>query len=451
MKYKIIIENNNFKSYLYYIIIFLLIINIKSFQNFKAFNLISNDIVLITDQGIIKYDTSSNTQTTIKESTIISSLNDQDYISFTQFPENEGGYAICRLKNTIFVYNNNLDNLYGSFEISEIQNFYCDMNPYKTLDGRITIIISYINGDQKLRILMFKINKGQTDNFGELIHEVTRQVKNKDGLEMNALNKAISCELMVKSNYNNKLLTCFAAEQQYYSVIASIFNPENSLSFLNFSENLIETSGTSIIKSAISPNKKNSFICLIDNNGYLNCFVYNSETNKLSEKIKFFDGCQQYSHNTDVRYISETNEYSANCFTSDTQMKFIKFNENLNIKDTNQENTKCYHHFPVSNEQCYSVYYSYLLYVKSDSKYYMLRNCDMNSNNYVLNLLIISETCNTNIDKTGFNIENELIPTTLPISTTQIFFPTETTIPIPLTTIFEVEKQSTILTTIPDL
>ena len=52
MKYKIKIENNILKSCLYYAIIYILIINIKSFQNFKAYNLISNDIVLITDQGI---------------------------------------------------------------------------------------------------------------------------------------------------------------------------------------------------------------------------------------------------------------------------------------------------------------------------------------------------------------------------------------------------------------
>ena len=450
MKYKIEIENNNFKSYLYYTIIYLLIIHINSFQNFKAFTLLSNDIVLITDAGIIKYNPSTYTQTVINQNNIISSQNDQDYISFIQFPENEGGYAICRLKNTIFVYNNNLDNLFGSFEISEIENFYCDMKSYKTIDGRITIIISYINGDQKLRIIMYKMNIGQTDNFGELIHEVTRPIKNKFEQEMNALNKAISCELIVKSNYNNKLLVCFAAEQQFYSLIVSAFDPENSLSFLFFSDNLVETSGTSIIKSVISPNKKNSFICLVDSNGYLNCFVYNSETNKLSDKIIFFNGCQHYSFNTDVRYISETNEYSANCYTNDIHMNFIKFDENLNIKDIDQENDRCYYNFQVSNEQCYSVYYSYLLYIKSDNKYIMLRNCDINNNNYELKLLTISQTCNTKIEQTGFNIENEIIPTTLPISTTQFLSHIITTIPIPLTTIFETEKESTILTTIPD-
>ena len=141
----------------------------------------------------------------------------------------------------------------------------------------------------------------------------------------------------------------------------------------------------------------------------------------------------------DVRYISETNEYSVNCYTSDINMKFIKFNENLNIKDE-KDNNKCYNFFQVSNEQCYSVYYCYLLYVKSDNKYHMFRNCDANNNNYDLSLLTISDTCNTNIAQTGFNIENEIIPTTLPILTTELSPPIETTIPVSLTTIIETQK-----------
>ena len=409
MKYKIKNENNILKSCLYYAIIYTLIINIKSFQNFKAYNLISNDIVLITDQGIIRSNTSSGTQTSILESNIISSQNDQDYISFTQFPENEGGYAICRLKNTIYVFSDNLDNFCGSFEISEIENFYCDIKSYKTLEGEITIIIIYINDNQRLRLLMYKINIGQTTNFLELIHEDTRQVKNKYGAtDSNVLNKAISCELVAKSGYSNKLLACFAAEQQYFTVFASIFDPENNLSFLYFSENLVDTNGTCMIKSAISPNKKNSFICLIDGNSYLNCLVYNSETNQLSDIINFIGNCQQYSYNTDVRYISETNEYSVNCYSIDGYMKFIKFNENLNIKDKAQENDKCYYSFQVSNEECYAVYYSYLLYVKNENKYFMFRNCDIDHINYEVKLLSISDTCDTKIEKIGFDIENEM-------------------------------------------
>ena len=48
----------------------------------------------------------------------------------------------------------------------------------------------------------------------------------------------------------------------------------------------------------------------------------------------------------------------------------------------------------------------------------------------------------------GFNIENDIIVTTLPLETTILF---ESTIPTSLTTLLETEKESTSLTSIPDL
>ena len=227
------------------------------------------------------------------------------------------------------------------------------MKLYKTLGGKITIIISFINNDCKMRLLMYQININQVDNFAELIHEDSRQVISLYGYPQNVLNKGISCEIIDKSTYDNKLLACFVADQHTSSIVASIFDLEKNLTFLNFSENLIQVSGTSIIKSTISPNSKNAFICLVDGSGYLNCLVYNSETNELSDKILFFDGCHLNSPNTGVKFISETNEYSAYCYSSaGNKMKFIKFDENLNIKDEDEDTDKCYNYFDIGNSQC---------------------------------------------------------------------------------------------------
>lgn len=63
---------------------------------------------------------------------------------------------------------------------------------------------------------------------------------------------------------------------------------------------MIQTAGTLIIKITISPNKKDVFICLIENNNYLTCLVYNSESNELTDKIGFFDGFHLNSPNTGV-------------------------------------------------------------------------------------------------------------------------------------------------------
>ena len=83
MERKINIVKTTSKSYLYFIVIYLLIIEIKSFQYFNVFYLLSGEFLLITDEGIIKFNPSTNTPSTIKSSNIISSQDDQNYISFS--------------------------------------------------------------------------------------------------------------------------------------------------------------------------------------------------------------------------------------------------------------------------------------------------------------------------------------------------------------------------------
>lgn len=90
-----------------YVLIFFysLILNTKSFKYFKAFNLLSNNITLITDEGIFGYNKDKEEPFLIEYYTLINSQLEQEYISFTQFPLDKGGYAICRVKQ------NNLNNL----------------------------------------------------------------------------------------------------------------------------------------------------------------------------------------------------------------------------------------------------------------------------------------------------------------------------------------------------
>ena len=127
--------------------IFLLIANIRTFSNFKPFNLLSGYSVLITDEGIIKYNPSINYHQKVVSSYVISSQNDQNYISFAQFSLIDGGYVICRLNQYIYILDKDL-NSHVYFEISEIKDSYCVINPYKTIQGDISIIISYINASK---------------------------------------------------------------------------------------------------------------------------------------------------------------------------------------------------------------------------------------------------------------------------------------------------------------
>ena len=86
------------------ITIYSLIIPLHSFLYFKAYNLISSDkIILITDEGIIAYDSQLDEFTDILTSSLIGGKDNLKSISFAQSPSENGGYFYCRLKKNIYL------------------------------------------------------------------------------------------------------------------------------------------------------------------------------------------------------------------------------------------------------------------------------------------------------------------------------------------------------------
>ena len=90
----------------FFVIINLLIFRINSFKYYKAFNLLSKSILLITDEGFIKYDSESNTKNVILilNDTSINANYEIDYISFAQFSSDEGGYVFGRIREKIYYF-----------------------------------------------------------------------------------------------------------------------------------------------------------------------------------------------------------------------------------------------------------------------------------------------------------------------------------------------------------
>jgi hypothetical protein len=176
----------------FFITISSLIVPLKSFKYFKAYNLLSSNYILfITNEGILKYDSQLNQFITIENTNLIAENGDIYYISFAQSPLDEGGYIYCRLeKNYIFIYDESF-NSYGSFEIRQEYN-HCVLNPYRTIEGNDTLIVTCIN-NEVLKIIIYKINLNDTENPASVLVE-------KDGIkplnanreEMSVLNNGIS-------------------------------------------------------------------------------------------------------------------------------------------------------------------------------------------------------------------------------------------------------------------
>ena len=361
-----------------------IIIPLQSFTFFKAYNLLSDYILLITNEGIIKYDPQTKLCTTLTESELITGETDRYYISFAQSSSDEGGYIYCRLKNYIFIYDQSLNSL-GSFEI-KTGRVNCVLNPYKTKDGINTLIVTFINELQKLDSIIYSIDINNTESPGSLYWENNQiSLLDLEGNEAIASGNGISCELMNNSTNSNKLLVCFALDSVDHSMNAIFINPENTSEIINYSNNPKEKIGSSIVISELKPNQKESIICIIDNNNDFLCQLYNLESNEFSDFVKIISNCD-LPYKVGIKYIKERNEYSAFCS--------IKYDELYSIKSDESFSNICNSSVLLSTDGIYSFHSSSLLYVKSLNYYYALRSYTNNIKNIDAFDLLKIQTCN---------------------------------------------------------
>ena len=356
---------------LFIILICLLIIPCQTIKYFKSFYLLSQEILLISDFGFLKYNQIDNSYEVKMQFNAIFSESELEFISFTQSSADEGSYVFCRIRSNIFIFDQNLNHL-RSFEILEISNSFCVMNAYKTSEGKLSLIISYINEIQKLRLLMYQINLNDQNNVAVHINNITQEVMDyQTNTTQKTLPKKISCELILKSNYANKLLSCFAIEHSSFSIVSSIFNTEN-LEFLFFSKNSKHLDISSNINTAISPNKKRILICYVDTSYYLQCLIYNSESNEFKGLIDTKMICTRDSFYMGVNYINEKEEYAVFCLYLIT-MNLLKLDTNYKPKDFSGNNNACYSLLGLTDDNINSYYSSYIIFNNNYKKYYLLK------------------------------------------------------------------------------
>ena len=160
--------------------------------------------------------------------------------------------------------------------------------------------------------------------------------------------------------------------------------------------------------------------------------------------------CMQLEYGTDIQYISEKNEYIGYCFLAISKKNIIKFDENFEVKE-NENNSKYYISVSSQSGICYNVYSLSVLYIKSSHDYFIARTCDID-NVPKLDLISISEE---NIVKYDIPGDTKSEPTSTPNTKTTIPTPKttlvlttqiKTTIPTPTTTLVSTTQ---IKTTIP--
>ena len=270
------------KQIIFDLIFLCLITYIKTFIAFKEFNLLNDNFLLVTEDGIYKFNLN------IQNKSLINSFDNNvesdmiEYAEINKFSDGEGGFIFCKVFKNIYIISKNGDQLIDKLTVDDDNSSYTQSSiiPYKS-DNNYFCLLSYINKQNKLVIYKFKINFNSTDDNELPINKIIED-NNKIFME------GISCHLIYSSLYQKNLLICFATNKNDYLLNAIIFNPENmSLLSSNYKYFDLAKKDSHFIRSIITYNKNIFFICQDQSDNPLRCQLYDFENNLWSDYVTY--------------------------------------------------------------------------------------------------------------------------------------------------------------------
>ena len=350
------------------ILFYSLVFSVTSFKKFEAFNLLTNDKIIISDEGIIKYDLLNGTQNLIIPNSFVFYF---ERISFAQFPSNEGGYIICRIHNIVYLLSQNTSIIYGNITIPYIESLKVNIVPYTKENGKSCLIFCYISYSLQLRIEIYEINFASFKDSLE-INQFNQSLQYSNGTRVYISDSHLSCDIMSSEN-NKKILVCFFMNSISYIEVAA-FDQENDLSLLYIFSN--EEKETKIINlSGITSISKDKYlICYINEEFNFKCLLYYSNK-KWSQSVIFFENCKDSNNHKGIS-SSNANEYLIYCYPESDHLKMVKLDENFIVKDTKEED-KCFFDYQI--EGCSVIYGSSLLYNQYNYTYFLSISCNYNN------------------------------------------------------------------------
>ena len=367
-----LLYNNNLinTKFVFKFLIILIWLNnpIISIKYFKAFTLLSKDILIISDGGLYKYEIENKNQRIISDIESIASIMNVEYISFAQFPSNEGGYILCRINNYILILSENSEEVIGEILIDEIKEEKLSIIPYTTKDNKKTFILCFVNFNYKIVLIMYEINFEPTFNSKQLFKN-EQDVEYEDETVDYLSGRPITCELMLSENKDN-ILVCFVITALSKKVNAVAFDPGNNCKLLYFFKNEVVAT-VNIFSSETSLNRDKSLVCYIDTNKVFYCLIYNSKKKEWSQTVKYFDSCLTFQNNKGITSMTNKQNFLINCYKDTLNLLMIELDENFNIKDIDGE--ECI--FEYKFEECFQPYSSSLLYNETNQQYILSLSC----------------------------------------------------------------------------
>ncbi len=304
----------------------------------SGFTLNNGNNLIAAKYGLFLYDQSSRQIKTILNFTndeyMINSEEDCIKTTFTQLSNQDGGYALCLIKDILYVFSPKIE-LIANFNLKEkINGYFYSLIHYKNEGDNIYYIIAVVENkgnNYNLKIVYYKMNIKFKNN--EMLYNKTIVRKSSNGNILDNFSKAVSCVKMEKSDIG-QILVCFYDNKNYKEIGISFFDLKNNLEEISsLSPLFINVTGyIKNLRTAVSEDKSKAFICYLyeDYNGGAYCFFYNINSNTYTESIRYSDTCRTCLNCMGAYYCSFSDQFLFFCANNIAQYKFALFESNQN-------------------------------------------------------------------------------------------------------------------------
>ena len=319
-------------------------------------------------------------------------------------------YILCLFKgNLLYLFENeNFCNKYN-LNIESEPELYYNLIPFKLNNLNLQYIISFINGNldnsnsykYSIKLFLYEIDLSQRNNNTNKLTKKYEIIKSdEDGSYSIIQDYFISCQKMLF--FNKELITCFyhvydfkSNNNCFRSIYATSFDIIN-----NFSDYISSyyclTNYIYNLKSSLSLDKKNAFVCLTNFSSYSICLNYNIEQNEFN-----FINSIWGNKNIETYYFYETNQYILLCYDG-YSTNINRNNFKLLFLDNNYRNIKN-DVIEISASECLDINLFSLIYSVKNEKYMLISNCKYNSLNY--NIRFFTSFFQANYTSYNYNYE----------------------------------------------
>ena len=248
----------------------------------------NNDILLITRDEIIFYDSSFNEikKYELEDDEKANNINSNYKTTACQYSEEYRNYILVFSNDYLFVFDENGEKLCKNNLSEELKNYsYYDLTPYKKVENELFYIISSSTQIKpfQLNISYYKINNENCGNF-LILRKIYSQTLIPNYKEI-SISKNVICQIM-NSNIKNNILSCFYGLSYPNNIFVSSFDLENNLEELTEYSTYIEYSVNVYFIKAISvEDKSKAFIAFFYTSNSGNTLIYDINKNELSTPI----------------------------------------------------------------------------------------------------------------------------------------------------------------------